>query len=103
MGRRQRFRHSTTTTSSEFSISESMYKMSQYVDNKQEVMLSKTCYCGYCGESFPRQDVKIFLPESNNKYVALCPCCGMDSVSGDMARFMKCDFSAFKNKRLKAS
>jgi hypothetical protein len=56
--------------------------------NRQEVMQSELCGCFFCLETFPPGQITEWAEDENDeKNVALCPYCQIDSVLGDQSGF----------------
>lgn len=57
------------------------------INNKQEIMNSKTCGCFYCREMFVPDEIKNWINDAKEP-TAQCPYCFIDSVIGDASGFV---------------
>jgi len=62
------------------------------IHNKEEIKRSNWCGCFHCLETFPAEDVDVWIDRDmafGNKVgsTALCPKCGVDSVVADASGF----------------
>jgi hypothetical protein len=62
--------------------------------NKNEIIASDFCACFYCKRVYEPSQIKEWLFESRgelatkeDKYTAICPYCGIDSVIGSVSKY----------------